>query len=75
MARAWMKEARENAGKTQAEVAAELNISEGYYSFIENGKRMQRLELGFADRLSKIFHVSLRHILDCENDYTAQTGP
>ena len=69
MARDWMKTAREAAGKTQAEVAAELGISESYYNTIEKGKRQQRMELNLADRLSSILHVSLRHILDCESDF------
>ncbi len=71
MARDWMKAAREAAGKTQAEVAAELGISESYYNTIENGKRQQRMELALADRLSQVLHVSLRHILDCESGYSA----
>lgn len=72
MAREWMKAARENAGKSQAEVAAELNISEGYYSYIENGKRMQRMELVFANQLSRVLKVPLRRILDFESGYSTE---
>ena len=53
MARSWMKDAREKSGKTQAEVAAALHISESYYCEIENGNRMPRLDLHFADSLSR----------------------
>lgn len=68
MAREWMKEAREKSGKTQREAATALNISESYYCEIENGNRMPRLDLRFADDLSKLFKVPLKRILDAESN-------
>lgn len=69
MARSWMKDAREKAGKTQAEVAASLHISESYYCEIENGNRMPRLDLHFADSLSKLFKMPIKRILDAESNF------
>ena len=37
--RKWLKEAREKSGFTMKSVATAANISECYYSQIENGKR------------------------------------
>ena len=70
MARRWMKEAREKAGKTQLDVASALNISESYYCEIENGNRMPRLDLHFANDLSKLLKIPLKRILDAESNVT-----
>ena len=37
--REWLYKARKNKNLTMAEVAAKSNISESYYSMIENGNR------------------------------------
>ena len=73
--REWMKDAREKAGKTQAALASELHISESYYCDIENGKRMPRLDLHFANMLSGLLKVPLRRILDYESNHNTETVP
>ena len=75
MARDWMKTAREKAGKTQAVLASELHISESYYCDIDNGKRMPRLDIHFANTLSSLLKVPLRRILDYESDYKPENVP
>lgn len=67
MARNWMKPAREKAGKTMAEVASELDISESYYCEIENNNRMKRLDVHFALALAKSFKIPVKRILDAES--------
>jgi putative transcriptional regulator len=37
--RVWLKKIRENKGMTQRDLSLKLDISESYYSLIENGER------------------------------------
>lgn len=66
MARSWLKEARVKAGKTMAEVGDELDISESYYSLIENGKRQNPMDITLVAKLSKIFCLSIQQIVELE---------
>ena len=66
MARTWLKEARVKAGKTMAEVGEELDISESYYSLIENGKRQNPMDITLVAKLSKIFCLSIQQIVELE---------
>ena len=66
MARTWLKEARVKAGKTMAEVGDELDISESYYSLIENGKRQNPMDITLVTKLSKIFCLSIQQIVELE---------
>lgn len=66
MARTWLKEARVKAGKTMAEVGDELDISESYYSLIENGKRQNPMDITLVAKLSKIFCLSIQQIVELE---------
>lgn len=64
--RAWLKKQRLDNGLTQLEVSKQLNISEGYYSMIENGERQEDLNLSLAKRLSEIFNISVEKIIEEE---------
>jgi len=64
--REWLKDVRTKAGKTQAEVAKELDISEAYYSFIEAGKRQNPMDLTLCTKLSKIFSIPILRIVEME---------
>lgn len=65
--RVYLKELRGEMGLTQSEVAKKLNISEGSYSLIENGKRQSKMTIEMAQKLAKIFNVSIDVILENEN--------
>lgn len=65
--RTYLKELREKLGLTQLEVAKKLNISEGSYSLIENGKRQSKMTIEMAQKLANIFNVSIEVILKNEN--------
>lgn len=65
--RIYLKKIRENANLTQADVAKELNISEGSYSLIENGKRQLKMTIEMAKKLAEVFGVSIDTILENEN--------
>ena len=64
--REWLKEARTKSGKTQDEVAKELDISLAYYSFIEAGKRQNPMDLTLCVKLSKIFSIPVKQIVKFE---------
>ena len=66
MERTWLREARTKAGKTQEEVAKELDISDAYYSMIELGKRQNPMDLMLCLKLSKIFSIPIKRIVEFE---------
>ena len=64
--RDWLREARQKAGKTMAEVADELEISESYYCLIESGDRQKRMDITLVAKLSKIFSMGIQQIVELE---------
>lgn len=65
--RSWLSEARTKSGMTQAEVAKKIGISESYYAFIESGQRQKKMEITLAAKLSAIFGIPIKMIVDLEN--------
>lgn len=65
--RNWLRELRQDASKTQLEVANDLDISESYYSLIENGERQKNLSMELAQRIANVFGVSLDYVSEQEN--------
>lgn len=57
--RSWLKEAREKNGVTMAEMAQKLDISLGYYSLIESGKRQQKMDITLLAKISSALGVQL----------------
>ena len=64
--RVYLRKMREQAGLTQLEVAKKLNISEGSYSLIENGKRQIKMSIDMAKKLAEAFEVPIDTILENE---------
>ena len=60
--RKYLRKLREQSGLTQAETAKKLDISESYYSLIENGERQRRLNISLVTKISRIFKVSVEDI-------------
>ena len=65
--RKWLKELREKANMSQQNVAEQLGISQNYYSMIESGERQSKMTIDTAQKLAKIFDVSIDVILENEN--------
>lgn len=61
-----LKEARDNAKLSQADVAKKCGISQPAYFDIEHGDRLPSLAV--AKRLSKLFDVSLDWLVGTDND-------
>lgn len=66
--RQYLRELREELGCTQLEISKKLNISESYYSLIENGERQKKLDMAMAKKLADIFGVTLEFIYDHEKE-------
>lgn len=64
--REWMKEARTRKGLTQLQVAKELDMSEGYYSYIESGSRQKSMDVVLATKLAKVFDMQVQQIIELE---------
>ena len=55
----WLKEARENRKLTTYEVAARAQISQGFYSQIENGARRASVEV--AKKIASVLLFDWTH--------------
>lgn len=66
--RRYLRELREELGYTQLEISKKLNISESYYSLIENGERQKKLDMTMAKKLADMFGVTLEFIYDHERE-------
>lgn len=64
--RKYLKKIREKKRLTQLELANKLNISESYYSMIENGERKKVLDLNLISKISEVFNVSIEWIAEQE---------
>lgn len=62
-----LKEARQEAGMTQQEVADKLNIGLRYYKMIEAGRTVGRVELW--DKLEDLFNVHQRKLREISENH------
>lgn len=65
--RDWLAAARKEKGMTQLEVAKKLDVSEAYYSYIENGDRQKKMDVALAAKLSVVFGIPIAQIIEMEN--------
>ncbi len=65
--REYLISLRKEKRLTQKKIADKLDISESYYSQIENGERQKRMDITFIDRLSKILDIPVQEIIRLEN--------
>jgi putative transcriptional regulator len=63
-----VREHRGQAGMTQAELAAELDVSRQTVISIESGRYLPSLPLAF--RIARLFEVPLEHLFEPEEDGT-----
>lgn len=64
--RNWMKSKREERGLTLKQVGDAMGISESYYKLIEDGARQRTLDLTTAEKIGKLFGLSLPQIAALE---------
>ena len=61
--RNYLKIRRKEIGKTQANVAMELNVSESYYNLLEAGKRQRILRADMICKLSDVLGIPIEEII------------
>jgi DNA-binding XRE family transcriptional regulator len=64
--REWLKTLRENRKFTQTDMGKKLGMSQNTYSRLELGQYQPKLNLPTAEKLSKIFKISLKKISEFE---------
>lgn len=64
--RDWLRTKRTEKGFTMKEMAKKLDISEGYYSYIENGERQKNMDITLVAKLSNIFLIPIQQIVEFE---------
>lgn len=64
--REWLKLKRREAGLTCSQMAERLNMSEVYYSFIENNRRQQNMNVAMAIRLAKALNLDPMDVIRWE---------
>lgn len=64
--RDWLRTLREKNNLTQSDVAQKLGVNQNTYSRLELGQYQPKLNLSTAEKLSKIFKISLKKISEYE---------
>ena len=70
--RTWLKNQRIRNKFTQNEISKKLDISQNYYSSIENGERQKDLDLSLVVKLAEILGVSINYIIEEEEKLKAR---
>lgn len=71
--RDWLFDNRKKLGLTQAQMAEKLDVSESYYSYIENGERQKNMDITLISRLAVIFHLTAQQIVELEESWRSKT--
>ena len=67
--RCYLRSRRMKINSTMNDMAKKLDISESYYSLIENGDRQTDMSLSIIEKLAKAFGVSVQMIVKEEMKY------
>lgn len=67
--REYLRELRIKKELTQLDMAKKLDLSESYYSLIENGKRQRKMEFPLLCKLSNVLAISIEVLVQKESDY------
>lgn len=64
--REWLKEKRTERGLTMKQMAAQLDITESYYSLIEGGERQKKMDISLAKKLSEVLGMPAERVFELE---------
>ena len=70
--RDWLKQKRTEKGLTMAEMAAQLDLTESYYSRIENGDRQKKMDVTLLCKLSDVLDMATDEIILLERTEAGQ---
>lgn len=65
--REWLKEKRQAAGLTMAQMAEKIGVTESSYSKIESGERQKRMDIDIAQLLAFAFGLTVDDIATFES--------
>lgn len=65
--RDWLKQKRTEKGLTMAEMAAQLDLTESYYSRIESGDRQKNMDIALLRKLSCVLGMTAEEIINLED--------
>jgi len=60
--RHWLRDARMNKGFSMKQMGEALDISESYYSLIENGERQKRMDITLVSKISAVTGLPIGEI-------------
>ncbi len=66
--RNWLKNLRDSRQLSQSDIAQKLQISQNYYSMIENGERQKQLSMELAQKIADVFGITLDDISKHESE-------
>ena len=72
--REYLKNMRTKKKATQEETAYALNISQNYYSQIENGIKPKDISLGLLIKMAVYFEVDIEYLIEQERDLAKKKG-
>ncbi|MCL2080261.1 MAG: helix-turn-helix domain-containing protein [Oscillospiraceae bacterium] len=64
--RGWLKEARTKKGYTLKKMGELLDISESYYSLIENSERQKNMDITLVSKISAVLGIPVGVIVAYE---------
>ena len=67
--REWLKNERIKNKLSMKQIAEKLDISEGYYCYIENGERQKNMDITLVAKLSSIFCIPIQQIVEFEQTF------
>lgn len=67
--RRYLKDLRVEAKMTQIQLANKLDVSESYYSLIENGERQKNMSIGLLSKIANALNISADRILKLETEW------
>ena len=65
--RDWLKQKRTEKGLTMAEMAAQLDLTESYYSRLESGDRQKNMDIALLRKLSCVLGMTAEEIINLED--------
>lgn len=69
--REYLRQLRQNAGMTMAEVSERFGISRQYYEMIESGERQRKMDITLIAKISAVFGVPMEKIVQLEQQIFA----
>ena len=74
MTRNYLRKLREDRGFSQFQMAENLEITQQYYSLIENGDRQKKMDIGLLSKLSDALSIPIADLIEMERRHADDEG-